>query len=88
MHWMKVSIKESDVAAKSATDLMEQFLKSYSDAGAPEDAKVYHLRIPAVGHAYYFSPKASSVAKSVLAEFRAVVLLEQPNLKELDPIAL
>lgn len=88
MQWMKVSINESDVAAMSATALMEQFSKSYRDAGVPKDVKVYHLRIPAVGHAYYFSPKASEIAKHVLAKFGAVTLTDQPNLEELEPINL
>jgi hypothetical protein len=88
MQWTKVSIKESDVAEMSVTALMEQFSKAFRDAGAPTDVNVYHLRIPSVGHAYYFSPRASEIGKGVLAKFETVALSDQPNLRELDPITL
>src|SRR5258708_21148012 len=83
-----MSINESDLAATSATALIEQSSKSYRTAGAPSDANVYHLRIPALGHAYYFSPEASEVAKDVLNKFRGVALSDEPNLRDLDPITL
>lgn len=88
MQWMKVNIIESDVAATKAAALMDQFGKSYRDAGAPSGAKVYHRQIPSVGHTYYFSPRASEIAGSVLVKFGAVALPQSPNLKGLDPITL
>ena len=90
MSWMKVSIAHQDATAvkEEAKALMNKFSASYLAAGAPEEARVYRARLPAVGDVYYFSPTSSAVAMSLLAECGAVACAEPPDVKNLTEIKL
>jgi hypothetical protein len=89
MSWMKVTIVNDRFAADAvAAALMNDFMKSYLAAGMPKGAAVYHRHLPAVGHAYYFSPEASKISTDVLAQRHAVALSSRPDLADLKPIAL
>ncbi len=82
MPWYRVEIPESDVAADSATALMEKFGIAYRDelssGPVPEDVSVYHRE--AGGHVYYFSPGASKLAPELLREWNATACAEEPDL--------
>ena len=83
MPWHRVEIPESDVAADSATALMENFAIAYRgglSAGEPEDVSVYHRA--AGGHVYYFSPGASKVAPELLRQFNATACATDPDLSD------
>ncbi len=89
MPWYRVEIPESDVAADSATALMENFAIAYRGAlsfGEPEDISV-HYRAEG-GHVYYFSPGASKVAPELLRQFNATACAEEPDLSDFVEIRI
>ena len=90
MPWYRVEIPESDVAAVSATALMEDFVKAYRDelsSGEPADVSV-HYRRAAGGHVYYFSPGASKLAPELLREWNATACAEEPDLSHFEEIRI
>ncbi len=83
MPWYRVDIPDSDVAADSATALMENFAIAYRGAlssGEPSDVSV-HYRAEG-GHVYYFSPGASKFAPELLRQFSATACAEEPDLSD------
>ncbi len=89
MPWNRVEIPESDVAADSATALMENFAITYRGAlcfGEPSDVSV-HYRAEG-GHIYCFSPEASKLAPELLRQFNATACAEEPNLSDFEEIRI
>ena len=89
MPWYRVEIPERDVAADSATTLMENFAITYRDAfssGEPTDVSV-HYRAEG-GHVYYFSPGASKLAPELLREWNATACAEEPELSDFEEIRI
>ena len=67
--WYRVEF-DNDLAGRSfAKDLIMKFTDAWREAGMPSDAdSVWYGRAPDGRHVYYFSPKASAVAKNVLSD--------------------
>jgi len=90
MPWYRVEIPESDVAADSATALMENFGIAYrgelSFGPEPSDVSV-HYRAEG-GHVYYFSPGASKLAPELLRQFNATACAEEPDLSHFEEIRI
>ena len=89
MPWYRVEIPESDVAADSATALMENFAIAYRGAlsfGEPADVSVHHRAED--GHIYCFSPEASKLAPELLRQFNATARAEEPDLSDLVEIRI
>ncbi|MCH8016224.1 MAG: hypothetical protein IH917_06325 [Acidobacteria bacterium] len=90
MPWYRVEIPESDVAADSATALMENFAIAYRGALSfgpePSDVSV-HYRAEG-GHVYYFSPGASKLAPELLRQFNATACAEEPDLSDFVEIRI
>ncbi len=90
MPWYRVEIPESDVAADSATALMENFAIAYRGAlslgSEPSDVSV-HYRAEG-GHVYYFSPGASKLAPELLRQFNATACAEEPDLSHFEEIRI
>ncbi len=89
MPWHRVEIPESDVAADSATALMENFAIPYRGAlssGEPADVSVHYRA--AGGHVYYFSPEASKLAPELLRQFNATACAEEPDLSDFEEIRI
>ena len=92
MPWYRVEIPESDVAADSATALMEKFGKAFGKAyrgalsSAPTDVSVHYRE--AGGHIYCFSPGASKLAPELLREFDATACVEEPDLSHFEEIRI
>jgi len=90
MPWYRVEIPESDVAADSATALMENFAIAYRGAlsfGEPSDVSVHYHREEG-GHVYCFSPEASKLAPELLRQFNATACAEEPNLSHFEEIRI
>ena len=89
MPWYRIEIPESDVAADSATALMENFAIAYKGAlsfGEPADVSV-HYRAEG-GNVYYFSPGASKLAPELLRQFNATACAEEPDLSDFEEIRI
>ena len=87
MPWYRVEIPESDVAADSATALMENFAIAYRGGlSEPADVSV-HYRAEG-GHVYYFSPGASKLAPELLRQFNATACAEEPDLSNFVEIRI
>ncbi len=89
MPWYRVEISESDVAADSATALMENFAITYRGAlssGEPSHVSVHYRA--ASGHVYCFSPGASKLAPELLRQFNATACAEEPNLSDFEEIRI
>ncbi len=89
MPWYRVEIPESDVAADSATALMENFAILYRGAlsfGEPADVSV-HYRAEG-GHVYCCSPGASKLAPELLRQFDATACAEEPELSDFVEIRI
>lgn len=78
--WHQVVIPNNDVTEVSARGLMHGFSAMYRQAGYPEDAEVFHPRDENLDHVYYFSPKASVIAKELLRQFNATACEMPKNL--------
>ncbi len=79
MPWYRIEMS-SDVALLRAVGLITEFTKVHLDAGAPPDARVYHCRLPAGDHIYYFSPEAVALAEGLLQQFGATACSGEPDL--------
>ena len=88
MSWTQVTINASSVAALSAAGLMNRFSKRRREAGAPQDAAVWHRTTTDGGHVFYFSPSASVLAGNLFAEFEASTVLATPDLLNFNQVAL
>ena len=90
MPWYRVEIPESDVAADSATALMENFAITYRGALSfgpePSDVSV-HYRAEG-GHVYCFSPGASKLVPELLRQFNATACAEEPDLSHFEEIRI
>ena len=87
MPWYRVEIPESDVAADSATALMENFAIAYRGGlSEPADVSV-HYRAEG-GHVYYFSPGASKLAPELLRQFDATACGTDPDLSDFVEIRI
>ncbi len=89
MPWYRVEIPESDVAADSATALMENFAIAYRGAlsfGEPANVSV-HYRAEG-GHVYYFSPGASQLTPELLRQFNATACATDPDLSHFEEIRI
>ncbi len=89
MPWYRIEIPESDVAADSATALMENFAITYRGAlsfGEPADVAV-HYRAEG-GHVYCFSPGASKLAPELLRQFDATACGTDPDLSDFVEIRI
>ena len=87
MPWYRIEIPESDVAADSATALMENFAIAYRGGlSEPADVSV-HYRAEG-GHVYYFSPGASKVAPELLRQFDATACATDPDLINFEEIRI
>ena len=87
MPWYRVEIPESDVAADSATALMENFAIAYRGGlSEPADVSV-HYRAGG-GHVYYFSPGASKLAPELLRQFDATACATDPDLSDFVEIRI
>jgi len=87
MPWYRIEVPESDVAADSATALMENFAIAYRGGlSEPEDVSV-HYRAEG-GHVYYFSPGASKLAPELLRQFDATACAEEPDLSDFVEIRI
>ena len=87
MPWYRIEIPESDVAADSATALMENFAIAYRGGlSEPADVSV-HYRAEG-GHVYYFSPGASKLAPELLRQFDATACATDPDLSDFVEIRI
>ena len=90
MPWYRVEIPESDVAADSATALMENFAITYrgefSFGPEPSDVSVHHREEG--GHIYYFSPGASQLTPELLRQFNATACATDPDLSDFVEIRI
>ncbi len=90
MPWYRVEIPESDVAADSATALMENFAITYRGAFSfgpePSDVSV-HYRAES-GHVNCFSPGASKLAPELLRQFDATSCGTDPDLGDFEEIRI
>ncbi len=87
MPWYRVEIPESDVAADSATALMEKFAIAYRGGlSEPADVSV-HYRAEG-GHVYCFSPGASKLAPELLRQFDATACGTDPDLSDFVEIRI
>ncbi len=63
---------DRDISDKQDTKLQLQFETIYSDAGAPATAAMFGKLITGENdHAFYFSPRATDIAREILAEYSA-----------------
>jgi hypothetical protein len=86
VEWTKLHIQQSNVADKTAKEVLEQFSIAVREDGTGEGIEVYHLHIPLVGHAYYFNPPAAHTGKKILANHSDVSLVDLPTLAGLRRI--
>ncbi len=87
MPWYRIEIPESDVAADSATALMENFAIAYRGGlSEPADVSV-HYRAEG-GHVYCFSPGASKLAPELLRQFDATACATDPDLSNFEEIRI
>lgn len=90
MPWYRVEIPESDVAADSATALMENFAIAYRGAlsfGEPADVSVHYHREEG-GHIYLFSSGASKLTPELLRRFNATACATDPDLGDFEKIRI
>jgi hypothetical protein len=88
MQWTKLHIHHGADADRLAGQLIRQVSAAWLDAGRPDGAEVYRVRIPTVGHVFYFSGEAAAISVAALAGFEDVLLVDPPNLAGLERIAL
>lgn len=82
MSWHRVEFLNSGAFATSAiaTDFVTKVGAAFLAAGMPTEALVYHGQSTGGDHIYFLSPKASAVAKDILASFGAIACDSQPQL--------
>jgi hypothetical protein len=84
MSWHRVNVnvatKIDTISAEAFVNAVSRAIQATGSAESLNEAEVYRDDNPVSGHtSFYVSPKASTIAKDVLAEFSAVACAE-PNL--------
>lgn len=75
--WFRVTLSSDD----SGKALFDWFDKCFSDANAPRDAAMFHLKEN--GDVYLFSPGAAIIARSLIADY-AGTEYAAPKASEVD----
>lgn len=78
--WCRVEIKDNDMAALSASEVVRQFAVLHRAAGGPPDSALYVGRFGVEGRVFYFTPHAAGLADSIFAQFKASELSSPPDL--------
>jgi len=79
MPWYRIEMS-GYVAQQRATGLITEFSKAHISAGAPQEARVYHCKLPGGDHIYYFSPEAAAMVESLLRQLGATACSGEPDL--------
>jgi hypothetical protein len=69
-----MQIPVSPAADDTAGALIRMFRSAYQAAGAPQGARVYHLKTDSGDHIFYLCPDASRICPEILTTFPAVAL--------------
>jgi len=87
MSWYRIEITHK----ASGNELMDAFEEIHIDEllpTPPTDVSVYHHKITADNHIYYFSPGASKLAPELLRQFNATACAEEPDLSHFQEIRI
>lgn len=81
MSWHRVTVsvatKIDTISAEAFLDKVSKTIQATDSAQSLNEAEVYRYDNTVSGHiSFYVSPKASTIAKNVLAEFSAVACAE------------
>ena len=79
MPWYRIEMS-SYVAQQRATGLITEFSKLHLKAGAPQEARVYHCKLPDGDHIYYLSPEAVALAECLLRQIGVTACSGEPDL--------
>jgi Protein of unknown function (DUF1488) len=87
--WQQVAIDGAeDIRELNAKALMNKFASRFIEAGIPHDVKICRDHQDTERYVYYFSPKASELAKDLLNSFRASTCEALPNFASMRKLKL
>jgi len=88
MGWVRVIIRNDEIAAASAAALVDGLSKAYREAGTPAGVELYHAATVYGPHIYYLSAKAGEIAKDIVALYRDVAYVQTLDVAGLKAILL